>query len=254
MEIPRNQFKAALNNKQVQIGLFSGLANSLTTEIIAGCGFDFLVLDAEHGPNDLRTILAQLQAAAAYPVNLLVRPPSHDAAFIKQLLAMGVQSLIIPMVSSAEEAAAMVASVRYPPAGFRGVGTAIERGARWNGVDNYLTKADSEMCLIIQVESQAGLDALDDILTIDGVDGVFIGPADLAASMGYLGNAGHPEVKTAIGQALSTISAAGKAGGIFSSDAAAVKQYQAMGARIIAVGVDTLLLRTAAMSLASKFK
>lgn len=254
MEITRNKFKAALRNQQVQIGIFCGLASPITAEIIAGCGFDFLVLDAEHSPNDLRSLLAQLQATSAYPVNLMVRPAGHDPAFIKQLLGIGVQSLLVPMVSSAEEAVALVAAVRYPPAGIRGVGTAMERGAHWGAVDNYFACADDEVCLIVQVESQVGLDALDDILAVGGVDGVFIGPADLAASMGYLGSSGHPKVKAAVENALATIAAAGKVPGVFSSDAAISKHYQEMGAQIIGVGVDTQLLRTAALSLVSKYK
>lgn len=254
MEITCNKFKAALHHQQVQIGLFCGLASPLTAEIIAGCGFDFLMLDAEHGPNDLRSILAQLQATAAYPVSVMVRPPNHDSAYIKQLLAAGVQSLLVPMVNSAKEAANLVAAVRYPPAGIRGVGTAIERGAHWGGITNYFACADQEICLVVQVESQSGLDALDDILAVDGVDGVFIGPGDLAASMGHLGNAAHPEVKAVVEKTLLAISAVGKAAGIFSSDADTVKHYQEMGVQIIAVGVDTLLLRTAALSLVSKFK
>ncbi|RJF96584.1 2-keto-3-deoxy-L-rhamnonate aldolase [Noviherbaspirillum cavernae] len=254
MDMPLNSFKRALAAQQTQIGLFLGLANPLSTEILAGCGFDFLLIDGEHGPNDLRSIQAQLQAMAPYPVQAVVRPPSHDVALIKQLLGIGVQTLLVPMVHSAEQARTLVQATRYPPVGIRGVGTALERGARWNGVANYLQQVDAETCLIVQVESQAGLDALDDILQVDGIDGVFLGPSDLAASMGHLGNPGHADIKSAIEKALARIAASGKAPGVFASDVATGRLYQASGARFFSVGVDTLILRNAAIGLVSSFR
>lgn len=254
MEIPRNEFKRGLAARKTQIGLFLGLANALSAELVAGCGFDFLLIDAEHGPNDLRSVLAQLQAVAAYPVAALVRPPSHDAALIKQLLGAGVQTLLVPMVDSAEQAAALVAAMRYPPRGIRGVGTALERSARWNGVAGYFSAAESELCLIVQIESLQGIRNLDAIARVEGVDGIFIGPADLAASMGYLGQPGHPEVQQVIKQAIGDIVGAGKTAGVFSSDPALAAEYQACGARFLAVGADTSVLRGAAVKLVNEFK
>lgn len=254
MDMPRNLLKQALLRNELQVGVFLGLANPLSAEIMAGCGFDFLMIDAEHGPNDVRSVLGQLQAMAAYPVNVLVRPPNHDPALIKQLLGAGVQTLLVPMVNSAEQAQALVAAVRYPPVGMRGVGTGIERGARWNGVENYFVHADNEMCLMTQVESKEGLNALDEILGVDGVDGVFLGPSDLAASLGHLGQPGHPEVRAVIEDALARIAGAGKIAGVFSTDVAAARSYHERGACFIAIGVDTLVLRNAALKLASEFK
>lgn len=254
MHMPANRFKRALAAHEFQVGIFLGLADPYCAEIVAGAGFDWLMIDAEHGPNDLRTVLAQLQALAAYPVNAVVRTVDHDPARIKQYLDVGVQSLLVPMVESAEQARSLVRAMRYPPAGIRGVGTALARAARWNGVEGYFARADEEMCLIVQVESRAGLDALDEILAVEGVDAVFVGPSDLAASLGYLGNPGHAEVVAAVAGALARIVAAGKAAGVFSADPAAAARYREAGAGFVAVGVDTLLLRNAAVALAQRFR
>ncbi|MBL8487269.1 MAG: HpcH/HpaI aldolase/citrate lyase family protein [Rhodocyclaceae bacterium] len=254
MDIPKNEFKRALAKSRAQIGVFVGLDSPIATEVLATAGFDFLLVDGEHGPGDVRSILAQLQAAAAYPVSVVVRPANHDASLIKRLLGIGVQTLLVPMVETAEQAAALVAATRYPPAGIRGVGTGLERGARWNAIDGYHLKADAEMCLVVQVESMAGLANLDAIAATPGVDGVFIGPADLAASMGHLGQTGHPEVRAAISDAIARIGAAGKAPGVFAHDPALGAQYREGGAVFLAVGADTGLLRNAAVKLAASFK
>jgi 4-hydroxy-2-oxoheptanedioate aldolase len=252
--MPLNPFKRALADGETQIGLFLGLANAYSAEIVAIAGFDWLLIDGEHGPNDLRSIIGQLQALAAYPVRPVVRTVDHDVARIKQLLDGGVQTLMVPMVETAAEAERLVRAMRYPPHGIRGVGTAMARAARWNGVEGYFARADQEMCLIVQIESSAGLDGLADILRVDGVDAVFIGPSDLAASMGHLGNPGHAEVKAAVNAAIRQISAAGKVAGVFSADPLAAAAYQEIGARFLLVGVDTLLLRNSALALADKFK
>jgi len=254
MDMPVNPFKRALATGQTQIGLFLGLAPAYSAEIVATAGFDWLLIDGEHGPNDLQGIIAQLQALAPYPVRPVVRTPDHDVARIKQWLDGGAQTLMVPMVESAADAAKLVRAMRYPPHGVRGVGTAMARAARWNGVADYFARADSEMCLIVQIESTHGLAALDEILAVDGVDAVFIGPSDLAASMGHLGQPGHPEVKAAVETAIGQIAAAGKAAGVFSADPATAGAYQAIGARFLLVGVDTLLLRNAAVALADRFK
>ncbi len=254
MDMPVNQFTKALQARELQVGLFLGLADALAAEVVASAGFDWLLIDGEHGPNDLRTIIAQMQALSGFPVRAVVRTLDHDPARIKQLLDGGAQTLMVPMVESAAEATALVQAMRYPPHGIRGVGTALARAARWNGIDGYFGRADGEMCLIAQIESVKGLEAIDEILQVEGVDAVFIGPSDLAASMGYLGQPGHADVKAAVEQAIRTIAAAGKAAGVFSADPVAAAAYQTLGASFLLVGVDALLLRNAAAALAEKFK
>lgn len=254
MDMPRNAFKRALAAGDTQIGLFVGMGDAWAAEIVATAGFDWLLVDGEHGPNDLRSIVAQLQALAPYPVRPVVRTVDHDPARIKQLLDGGVQTLMVPMVETAATAAALVRAMRYPPHGIRGVGTAMARAARWNGVEGYFAEADREMCLLVQIESATGLAALDDILAVEGVDAVFIGPSDLAASMGHLGKPGHPDVKGAVERAIRKTVGAGKAVGVFSADPAAADAYRRLGARFLLVGVDALLLRNAAVALAGRFK
>lgn len=254
MQMPHNAFKQALAGQQAQLGLFLGLGHPVSAEILATCGFDFLLIDAEHGLNDLRGIQAQLQAIAAYPTPCLVRPPNHDPALIKQLLGAGVQTLLVPMVENAEQARQLVRAMRYPPHGIRGVGTGLERGARWNAVSDYFAQADAQTCLIVQVESRQALEQLDEIAQVDGVDGVFLGPSDLAASLGHLGQTGHPEVKQAIETALRRITAHGKAAGVFCADPALVENYHASGASFLALGADTALLRSAALQLLNKVR
>jgi len=254
MDIPRNAFKQALQARRAQIGLWVGLADAYAAELLAGTGFDWLLIDGEHAPNDVRSVLAQLQAVAPYPVHPIVRPPVGDVALIKQLLDTGAQTLLIPMVETAEQAALMVAATRYPPHGVRGVGSALARSSRWNQIDGYLHRADDEMCVLVQIESATGLRNLDEIAQVPGVDGVFFGPADLSASLGYLGQPGHPEVQHAITEGFARVLAAGKAPGILTSDTQLAHQYLDAGALFVAVGVDTTLLVGAARRLAAGFK
>lgn len=254
MEIPRNTFKQALRERRAQIGLWVGLADAYVSELLAGTGFDWLVIDGEHAPNDLRSTLAQLQAVAPYPSHPVVRPPVGDVALIKQVLDVGAQTVLIPMVETAEQAALMVAATRYPPNGVRGVGSALARSSRWNQIDDYVHRADEEMCLLVQVESARGLGNLEAIAAVEGVDGVFFGPADLSASLGHLGNPNHPDVQRAILDGIKTILAAGKAPGILTSDNEQARQYLEGGALFVSVGVDTSLLFGAARQLAARFK
>lgn len=254
MDILTNQFKRALRAGTPQIGLWAGLASAYTSEIIAGAGFDWLLIDGEHAPNTLQTTLAQLQSVAAYPVAPVVRPAWNDPVQIKQILDTGAQTLLVPMVQSAEEAAAAVAAVRYPPAGIRGVGSALARSSRWNRIPDYLERANDEMCVLVQIETPRGVDALEDILAVDGVDGAFIGPADLSASMGYLGQPEHPEVGRTIDAAIGRIVKSGKAAGILHSGVAQARHYLSLGATFVAVGVDAVLLARAAEKLAGEFK
>jgi len=254
MQLPVNSFKRALTDGKPQIGLWVGLADAYVAEVLATTGFDWLLIDGEHAPNDLRGTLAQLQAVAPYDTHAIVRPPAADTALIKQLLALGVQTLLAPMVESAEQARGVVAAVRYPPRGVRGVGSALARSSRWNQIPNYLLQADGENCLLVQVESAAALDRLSEIVAVDGVDGVFFGPADLSASMGLLGQPAHPSVQGAIVEGIRTVRSAGKAAGVLCADRALARRYLDAGATFVAVGVDTTLLVRAACELSAAFK
>jgi len=254
MKMPVNTFKQAMLDKQRRIGLWVSLAGSFSAEAVATTGFDWLLIDGEHAPNDVRSLLGQLQAVAPYPVSPVVRPVTGDPALIKQLLDAGVQTLLIPMVETAEQAAQMVAATRYPPNGIRGVGYGAARASRWNSVKDYATVADSQMCVLVQVESTRGLANLAEIAAVEGVDGVFFGPADLSASMGHLGNAGHPDVLRAIDEGIETIKAAGKAPGILVFDRALGQRYVDAGVCFIAVGVDAMLLTRACRDLAASYR
>jgi 2-keto-3-deoxy-L-rhamnonate aldolase RhmA len=231
-----NHFKRALADNELQYGYWMALANAYTAEICATAGFDWLLIDGEHAPNDIRSILAQLQALAPYPAHPVVRPVEGSATSIKQLLDIGAHNLLIPMVESADQAAQIVTATRYPPAGVRGVGAAIARSSRWLAVENYDHGIENEICLLLQIESSNGLDNLDAILEVDGYDGIFIGPSDLAASLGHIGNSRHPDVQSAIKSAIARIASAGKAVGI-----------------LIAIGVDTIDLAGCARKLANRY-
>jgi 4-hydroxy-2-oxoheptanedioate aldolase len=253
MQLPQNSFKRALRAGRRQIGLWLGLANSYTAELLAGTGFDWLVVDAEHSPNDPRSVLTQLQAVAPYPAHPVVRSLSDDAALLKQYLDIGAQTILVPMVDTAEQAARVVAATRYPPHGIRGVGSGLARAARWNQVPDYLQECEKEICVLVQVESRVGLANLVAIAATEGVDGVFFGPSDLAASMGMLGRSGDPQVQEAISQGIRTVIASGKAAGVLTTDPVVARKYLDLGASFVAVGVDTLLLVRAGRELASQF-
>lgn len=249
-----NTFKQALQEKRPQIGLWLGLCSSYSAELLAGAGFDWLLIDGEHAPNNVQTVLGQLQATAPYPSHPVVRPPWNDPVVIKQLLDVGAQTLLIPMIQNAEQAREAVRATRYPPHGIRGVGSALARASRWNRVPNYLHDADAQMCVLVQIETREAVSNLDEILQVEGVDGVFIGPADLSADMGFAGNPQHPEVQQTIDDAIARIRAAGKAPGILMAQVELARHYLASGALFVAVGVDTTLLARAAEQLAAKFK
>ncbi len=242
MQIPKNTLKQKLQQGDVQYGLWAGIADTTSAEICAGAGFDWLLIDAEHAPFHLADILSYLQTIAAYAVPAIVRPPSDDRNLLKQLLDLGAQTLLLPMVESAGQAERIVQSVYYPPEGVRGLGTALARAARWNRVTDYLHQANNEMCIIVQVETTRGIENLKAIAGVAGVDGIFIGPADLSASMGHLGHAGHPAVVNTIEQAMRDITAMGKFAGVLSLDKSLLATYLAAGARFVGVAVDTLLL------------
>lgn len=253
MQIPQNRFLAALREKRPQIGLWIGLADPNAAEAMAATGFDWLVLDGEHAPNDPRTVLAQLRAVAPYPVHPVVRPVQGDVALIKQYLDVGAQTLLVPMIDTPEQAARMVRAMRYPPEGIRGMGAALARASRWNQVDDYVQRADEQMCLLVQAETVAAMARLADIARVEGVDGVFFGPADLSASMGLRGQTGHPDVQRAILDGIDTVRAAGKAPGVLTADRTLAQRYLDAGALFVAVGADTTLLVQAARALAGAF-
>ncbi|MBI6549613.1 4-hydroxy-2-oxoheptanedioate aldolase [Xenorhabdus lircayensis] len=248
-----NRFKQVLKAGQPQIGLWLGLCSGYSAEILAGTGFDWLLIDGEHAPNDISTILAQLQGIAPYPSQPVVRPAWNDPVMIKQLLDIGVQTLLLPMIQNAEQAHQAVRATRYPPSGIRGVGSALARASRWNRIPDYLSRANDEMCVLVQVETREALQNLPEIAAVEGVDGVFIGPADLSADMGHMGNPQHPEVKAAIEQAIVQIKASGKAAGILMTHVDVAQHYLDLGALFVAVGVDTTLLTEAANALAASF-
>ncbi len=248
-----NTFKAALARGEPQIGLWLSLAQPYTAEVCATAGFQWLLIDGEHAPNDVRSTLAQLQAVAPYPAHPVVRAVQGEPALIKQLMDIGAQTILVPMVDTAEQAAALVRATRYPPEGIRGVGSGVARASRWAARRDYLDVANDEACLLVQAETVTALANLEAICAVDGVDGVFIGPADLAASMGHRGQPGHPAVQEAIERALLTITACGKAAGTLTGDANAARRYLALGARFVAVGIDVTLLAQATRRLAADF-
>jgi 4-hydroxy-2-oxoheptanedioate aldolase len=241
MPAPHNTLKAALATKTVQMGLWMNLVSPIAAEALSGTGFDWLLIDGEHGPNDIPTILAQVQAIGSR-TSVVVRPPVGEVRMIKQLLDLGVQTILVPMIESADHAAQMVKAMHYPPVGMRGVGATIARASDYGRITDYITTANDQTCLILQIESRAGLAALPEILKLDGVDGVFIGPADLAADMGYPGNAAAPEVQATIDSTLAAIMASGKSAGILTFDAKAAQRYAAMGVTFLGIGSDVAVL------------
>lgn len=253
MPAPVNSFKAALKSGKPQIGFWLALANPYTAEIAGGAGFDWLLIDGEHAPNDIPLITAQLQALAgsgAYPV---VRLPIGETWMVKQVLDIGAQTILVPMVESGAQADMLAKAMLYPPKGVRGVGAALARASRFNAISDYLQTANDQVCLLLQVESRAGLAAIEEIAEVEGVDGIFIGPADLAADMGFLGKPGAPEVQAAVEDGLKRIIATGKAAGILTSDSALAKRYLELGATFVAVGNDVTLFANAMGSLARQF-
>ncbi|GBU09504.1 2-keto-3-deoxy-L-rhamnonate aldolase [Gammaproteobacteria bacterium] len=248
----KNSLKTTFNERK--IGVFAGMCNAYSIEILATAGFDFILIDGEHGPNTLTTVLAQLQVLAAYPVDVILRIPDHDPIKLKQYLDLGVQNFLIPMIENKTQAEQIVKATRYPPEGFRGVGTALARAAKWNATVNYLQEANDNIGIMLQIETLEGVHNLERILCVDGIDGIFIGPADLAASMGHLGDLNHPEVQAVIAEILPKIKASGRAAGIFSTNFNTSQVYEQLGASFLAVGADTLLLRLAAVNLANEYQ
>lgn len=238
---------------RTQYGVWACSGSALVAEICAGAGLDWMLIDMEHAPNGLESTLAQLQAVAAYPTTPVVRVPSGDAVTLKRVLDLGAQNLLVPMVSSADEAREVVAATQYPPRGRRGVGNALARSGRWNRVDDYLQDAAAHVSVFVQIETAAGVQAAAEIAAVDGVDGVFVGPSDLAASMGLLGQQTHPDVVAAVGRTFDAVRAAGKPVGVNAFDPAVAAAYVEAGAGFVLVGADVALLARGTEALAARF-
>lgn len=254
MPAPRNLFKQGLKEGRLQIGLWQALGSANAVEVCAGAGYDWLLLDAEHGPSDVPRLAEQLRAMRGSPSQAIIRPPIGEIWLIKQMLDIGAQTLLIPMVHDAETAANMVRAVRYPPHGVRGVGAALARASDFNRISDYLHTANDEICLLVQAESVAAVDNLEAIAAVDGVDGIFIGPADLAADMGYLGKPGAPEVVRIVEAAIARIIACGKAAGILIGDLSLARHYADLGASFVGIGNDVGLLANGAARLLKDFQ
>lgn len=256
MPAPINTFKQKLQNNLPQMGCWVALANAYTAEIISTAGFDWLLIDGEHAPNDIRTIMAQLQVIEKSNSHPVVRIPVGDQTLIKQVLDIGCQTVLVPMVDNADQARKLVKNIHYPPIGNRGVGASLGRASRFSEIPppEYLKTADEQICLLIQIESIAGLNALDDILKIDGIAGVFVGPSDLSADMGYIGNPSAPQVQNAIDTALTKIIKSGKSAGILTMDTVLAQKYIHMGATFVAIGADVLEFTKSVRALAKTAK
>lgn len=253
MDNPRNRFKAAIRSGRHQLGIWNTIGGNTVPELLGEAGFDWVLVDCEHAAIETIDVLPALQAVAANPkVSAVVRPAANDPVLFKRLLDMGAQTLLVPYVQSAQEAAAAVAAMRYGPRGIRGM-AGMTRATRYGKVADYFTRAEEELCLIVQVETAGALEALEEIAGTDGVDGVFIGPADLSASMGYPGQFDHPEVTAAIADAFKRLAAMGVPAGIMALDPAVARHYIDNGSVFTAVGVDLVLLADAVAELRGKF-
>jgi 4-hydroxy-2-oxoheptanedioate aldolase len=253
MMLPVNHFKRALKEGRQQIGLWNTIAGSVVAEALAGTGFDWLLIDTEHSLTDVPDVLGMLQAVSAYPISPVVRPAANDPVLFKRLLDFGAQTLLVPYVQTADEARQAVEAMRYPPRGIRGAGGTV-RANRFGTVDDYMNRAEQELCLLVQVETAATLERIEEIAAVDGVDGLFIGPNDLSATMGYTGQSGHPVVKAAILDAIGRIAATGKAAGILTLDRPFAQECMAKGSSFTAVGVDLVTMLAGVRALARDFE
>jgi 4-hydroxy-2-oxoheptanedioate aldolase len=252
-EFRKNAFKHAIAEGKLQIGLWSSLCSNIAAEIVSDSGFDWLLLDTEHSPNEIPGLLSQLQAVELGTATPIIRPAWNDAVLAKRCLDIGAQTLLFPYVQNAAEAKAAVASTRYPPQGMRGVSVAA-RASRYGRVQGYLGKANSEICVLVQVETREAMNELEAIAAVEGVDGVFIGPSDLAASLGHLGNPAHPEVQAAIKDAVTRLKKVGKPAGILTGVEDEVRRYIEWGYLFVAVGSDVGVLASNTAALAKRYK
>ncbi|WP_264050699.1 HpcH/HpaI aldolase family protein [Methylobacterium flocculans] len=252
-DILTNRFKAALNAGQQQIGLWCSLASPISTEVVAGSGFDWLLLDMEHSANDLRDVYAQVQSMMEGSANAMVRMPSDEPIAIKRILDTGVQSLMIPNIDDADQASRAVAATRYAPRGVRGFSQA-PRAARFGRIPNYHARCEAEIFVAVQIESRRALDNLEEIAGVEGVDGVFIGPGDLSTSLGFLGQQNHPDVVKVVEETIARIRRTGKHAGILTANEELAHRYIEAGTRFTAVGSDMGLLARTSEALAARFR
>ncbi|HBW85042.1 MAG: 2-dehydro-3-deoxyglucarate aldolase [Gammaproteobacteria bacterium] len=241
-------------NQPSLIGAWLNLASPLVTEALAATGYDWLMIDAEHGPNDVTSVLGQLQAVSAYPAIPVVRLPNHDASLIKRYLDIGVANLLIPMVENAAEAEAIIRSTRYPVSGIRGVGAGLARASRWSLNSEYLNSANAEVKAIVQIETVAGLSNLSEILSVKGIDAVFFGPADIAASLDSLGNSTDVAVQDLVLRGIEEAASADMSSGVFSGDQAFLRRCERAGARLLGVTSDVSLLISGGKRVLADFK
>jgi 4-hydroxy-2-oxoheptanedioate aldolase len=253
MDLPRNRFKHAIAAGELQIGLWCSLCSNIAVDIVRDSGFDWLLIDTEHSPNEIPDVLSQLQACEGGTATPIVRPAWNDVVIIKRCLDVGVQTLLVPYVQNPAEAKRAVEAVRYPTAGLRGVAVA-SRASRYGRLTDYLKKANSEICLLVQVETRSAMDELEAIAAIEGIDGVFIGPSDLSASLGHIGNPAHPDVQKALETCVRRLKAVGTPAGILSGNEEEVRRYIAWGYTFVAVGSDVALLGRGADALVKKFR
>lgn len=253
MQLPRNSFKHAIQSDQLQLGLFSLLAHPISTEVIAGSGFDWIIIDTEHGPGDVLTVIHQLHAMQGSGTHAVVRPASNDKVLIKRILDTGVQTLLIPHVDTADEARAAVDAVRFPQNGCRGIAP-VSRAAAYGRIESYVREAAQELCVLVQIESGIALRNIEEIAAVDGVDGLFIGPGDLAGEVGYLGQPNHPSMRRLYLNTIKRIRACGKPAGIVSADQAFAQDCVNAGATMIVAGADLLCLRQSCDTLAENFR
>lgn len=253
MNLPPNLFKQAIAEGRLQIGLWCALASNIGAEVIGDAGFDWILLDTEHAANEVAGLLPQLQAMARSTATPIARPAWNDPVLIKRIMDLGVHTLLIPWVQNAEEARHAVAATRYAPDGIRGSAAGV-RASRYGRIRDYLKEANAQVCVLVQAETQTALNNLEAIAAVDGVDGVFIGPSDLAASLGHLGNAAHPDVQAAIAGAVRRLKTMGKAAGILASVEADARRYIEWGYTFVAVGSDLGVLRGGTDALVRTFK
>lgn len=254
MEIPVNLFKQALKEGRQQFGAWHTMGGGLQAELLAAAGYDWVLIDGEHGAMEVTEMLPALQALAGYPnCSPVVRVVENDTALIKRVLDLGAQTLMVPMINSAEEAHAAAAAMHFAPRGVRGM-NGLTRAGRFGEIKDFAAQASDALCLVVQIETKAGLDNLEEIAQVPGVDAVFIGPADLAADMGYPGQLDAPEVEAAIQSGFARLAALGVPAGILTLDEAALNRYIAAGSRFTALGIDVAWLMQAAKDTLSRFK
>jgi 2-keto-3-deoxy-L-rhamnonate aldolase RhmA len=252
MKLPLNRFKQVLQAGELQVGFWSQLASPMAVEVLADAGYDFVVVDAEHAPNDVTTVMPMLQILDRSSASAVVRLPWSDMVLVKRYLDVGTQTLLVPFIETPEQAAELVAFTRYPPDGVRGVAN-CHRANRYGRVSDYFAAAADGICVLVQIETERGLENLEAIAAIDGIDGLFVGPSDLAASMGQLGDPAHPTVQSAIADVPRRLRSSGKPAGILAGVESVARRHMEAGFTFVAVGSDLAILSSQVTALAGGF-